>query len=317
MSQEWLVQVKNLCKYYPVFKKKFWEKKTYVKAVDNVSFSIRRGETFGLVGESGCGKSTTAFMINGLLQPTHGEIKFDGKDITLVKEKEIREKMQVVFQDPYASLNPKKKIGWIVEEPLLIHKKYSKKERQKKVSEMMELVGLDESFKSRYPHELSGGQRQRIGIARALMLSPQFIIADEPVSALDVSVQAQILNLLKELQSKLRLTYLFISHDLNVVHYMCDRVGVMYLGKIVEEAPVEKIYEKAMHPYTKLLLSTLSGGVDFDENQIFLKEESLLENSGEGCAFYHRCPYAMDVCKRLLPKLEQVEREHFTACHLY
>ncbi|QZY53727.1 ABC transporter ATP-binding protein [Crassaminicella profunda] len=318
MSQKDFVQVENLCKYYPVPKKKFWEKRRYVRAVDNVSFSIQRGETFGLVGESGCGKSTTGFMINGLLHTTCGNIRFDGKDITLTKEKEIREKMQVVFQDPYASLNPKKKIGWILEEPLLIHKKYSKEKRYQKVSQMMELVGFDESFKNRYPHELSGGQRQRIGIARALMLSPQFIILDEPVSALDVSVQAQILNLLKELQSKLGLTYLFISHDLNVVHYMCDRVGVMYSGKIVETSSVEKIYERAVHPYTKLLLSTIpSKNIDFDENQMLLKEELSLENHKNGCAFYPRCPYRMEICQTRFPELREIEKGHYATCHLY
>jgi oligopeptide/dipeptide ABC transporter ATP-binding protein len=224
----------------------------------------------------------------------------------------------VVFQDPYASLNPKKKIGWILEEPLLIHKKYSKEKRYQKVSQMMELVGFDESFKNRYPHELSGGQRQRIGIARALMLSPQFIILDEPVSALDVSVQAQILNLLKELQSKLGLTYLFISHDLNVVHYMCDRVGVMYSGKIVETSSVEKIYEKAVHPYTKLLLSTIpSKNIDFDENQMLLKEELSLENHENGCSFYPRCPYRMEICQTRFPELREIEKGHYAACHLY
>ncbi|MCT4620112.1 MAG: ABC transporter ATP-binding protein [Marinisporobacter sp.] len=318
MSQTGFVQVKNLCKYYPVPKKKFWEKKSYVRAVEHVSFSIKKGETFGLVGESGCGKSTTGFMINGLLKPTSGEINLDSKDIQSIKEKEIREKMQFVFQDPYASLNPKKKIGWILEEPLLIHKKYSKEERQKKVSQMIELVGFDESFKNRYPHELSGGQRQRVGIARALMLSPEFIIADEPVSALDVSVQAQILNLLKELQSKFNLTYLFISHDLNVVHYMCDRIGVMYLGKIVEQGAVEEIYKNPQHPYTKLLLSSIpSKDINFDENQFFSKEEISIEDHKGGCTFYPRCPYGMEKCKNILPKIKEIEKEHLIACHLY
>ncbi|MBF8982069.1 ATP-binding cassette domain-containing protein [Lutibacter sp. B2] len=322
MKNEPLLEVESLHKHFSVPKQRIWERERYVKAVDGVSFEIYRGETFGLVGESGCGKSTMGLMIGGLISPSKGKIYFERNIITGSGKNfsnKIRRNMQIVFQDPYASLNPKKKIGWTLEEPLVIYREGNKQERQKKVYEMMELVGLEESIANRYPHELSGGQRQRIAIARALMLNPQFIIGDEPVSALDVSIQAQILNLMKRLQSKLNLTYLFISHDLNVIHYMSDRVGVMYLGEIVEKAHVEKIYERAYHPYTKSLFSAIpSIEPNTNSERIILKGDAPNPVCPPtGCRFHPRCPYAMDVCSKNSPQNIEVEKGHFVRCHLY
>lgn len=255
-----LLEVSNLKKYFPLSQNRFFKEKEYTKAVDGISFSIKKGEIFGIVGESGSGKSTTGRMLMRLIDATSGTINFDGKDITKLKGdslRKLRSEFQIIFQDPYSALNPRKKIGWILEEPLRIQGIKDKALRVQKVLEMLKLLGFDEAVTYKYPHELSGGQRQRIVIGSALMVNPKFIIADEAVSALDVSVQAQILNLMLELQKKLNLTYLFISHNLNVIHYMCDRVAVMYQGKIVESGSVEEIYNFPKHPYTKKLLAAI------------------------------------------------------------
>jgi oligopeptide/dipeptide ABC transporter ATP-binding protein len=317
-----LLEVKNLKKYFPAKRKKIGEKKRYVKAVDGVSFAIKEGETLGLVGESGCGKSTTGQALIRLIEPTSGEIIFDGKNITqgrrILKDL-VRKEMQIIFQDPYSTLNPRKKIGWTLREPLVINKIGRLKEQNKKIDEMLDVVGFDASYKKRYPHELSGGQRQRIGIARALMLNPQFIVADEPVSALDVSVQSQVLNLMKDLQTKFDLTYLFISHDLNVVEYLSDRVAVMYLGKIIEIADVEEIYRKPLHPYTQSLLSSIpSTKVEDDKERIILEGDvpSPL-NPPSGCSFHPRCPKAMDICSKEVPIFKEYIDGHKVSCHLY
>jgi oligopeptide/dipeptide ABC transporter ATP-binding protein len=317
-----LLEVKNLKKYFPAKRKKIGEKKRYVKAVDGVSFAIKEGETLGLVGESGCGKSTTGQALIRLIEPTSGEIIFDGKNITqgrrILKDL-VRKEMQIIFQDPYSTLNPRKKIGWTLREPLVINKIGTLKEQNKKIDEMLDVVGFDASYKKRYPHELSGGQRQRIGIARALMLNPQFIVADEPVSALDVSVQSQVLNLMKDLQTKFDLTYLFISHDLNVVEYLSDRVAVMYLGKIIEIADVEEIYRKPLHPYTQSLLSSIpSTKVEDDKERIILEGDvpSPL-NPPSGCSFHPRCPKAMDICSKEAPIFKEYIDGHKVSCHLY
>lgn len=255
MSQmDVLVSVENLKKNYYTSGKSLFSRKKAKTVVDGVSFHIKKGETFGLVGESGSGKTTTGLLINGLIKSCDGEIQYNGEVIDTYNNKGIRDKMQFVFQDPYNSLNPKRKIGHIVEEPLLIHKKGNSEYRKKKVLEVLDMVGLDSDFIERYPHELSGGQRQRVGIARAIILQPEFIILDEPVSALDVSVQANILNLLKKLQIEMGLTYLFISHDLNVVHYMSDRIGVMYKGQIIEQNSAEEIFRKPSQEYTRSLI---------------------------------------------------------------
>ncbi len=317
-----LLEVKNLKKYFPVKRKKIREKKRYVKAVDGVSFAIKEGETLGLVGESGCGKSTAGQALIRLIEPTSGEIIFNDKNITYGKKilKDlVRKEMQIIFQDPYSTLNPRKKIGWTLREPLVINKVGSLKEQDKKIDEMLDVVGFDTTYKKRYPHELSGGQRQRVGIARALMLNPQFIVADEPVSALDVSVQSQVLNLMKDLQTKFDLTYLFISHDLNVVEYLSDRVAVMYLGKIIEIADVEEIYRKPLHPYTQSLLSSIpSTKIDNDKERIILEGDvpSPL-NPPSGCPFHPRCPQAMDICSKGEPMYREIAKGHKVSCHLY
>lgn len=317
-----LIEVKDLKKYFPAKRKKIREKKRYVKAVDGVSFTIKEGETLGLVGESGCGKSTTGQALIRLIEPTNGEIIFNGKNIThgksILKDL-VRKEMQIIFQDPYSTLNPRKKIGWTLKEPLVINKIGTIKEQDKKIDEMLDVVGFDSSYRKRYPHELSGGQRQRIGIARALMLNPQFIVADEPVSALDVSVQSQVLNLMKDLQTKFDLTYLFISHDLNVVEYLSDRVAVMYLGKIIEISDVDEIYRKPLHPYTQSLLSSIpSTKVDDDKERIILEGDvpSPL-NPPSGCSFHPRCPQAMDICSKQEPIFKEISNGHKVSCHLY
>lgn len=293
-----------------------------VKAVDDISFDIRRGETFGVVGESGCGKSTLGRVLIRLLKPTEGRICLDGTDIADmkgVKLKQMRRKAQIIFQDPSASLNPRRTIRQILTEPFEIHQMTAQIDMEARIMELLNLVGLDAYHLSRYPHELSGGQKQRIGIARALALEPDLIICDEAVSALDVSVQAQVLNLLQELKEKLGLTYFFISHNLNVVYQVSDRVAVMYLGKIVELADYDQLYEKRYHPYTEALLSAIPqvGNSSFKERIRLRGEVPSPSEPPSGCRFHTRCPRACDRCSLEEPELREVEDGHLVACHLY
>lgn len=311
-----LIEVKNLQKYFDVGE-------GMLKAVDGISFNIYPGETFGLVGESGCGKSTAGRTIMRLYEPTGGEVIYNGKNIYKLSARdmhEVRKNFQMIFQDPYACLNPRLTVEDIVAEPLDIHKVYkTKKERRDRVIELLEIVGLGQEHSMRFPHEFSGGQRQRIGIARALALNPQFIICDEPISALDVSIQAQVVNLLKDLQKKLGLTYLFIAHDLSMVRYISDRVGVMYLGHMMEIADSEALYNKPMHPYTKALLSAIpipNPEIQRDRNRIILEGDVPSPiNPPQGCRFVERCSYAIDKCRQVTPELEEIEENHFVACH--
>ena len=313
---EKLLEVKNLKKYFPV-------PVGYLHAVDDVSFTINKGETLGVVGESGCGKSTLGRAILRLHEPTSGEVLYDGMDILHFKEDEMRfmrQKMQIIFQDPYASLNPRMTIAQIIEEPLKIHKTYkSDAQRRAKVEEIMELVGLKKRNFNSYPHEFDGGRRQRVVIGRSLAINPQFIVCDEPVSALDVSVQAQILNLLMKLQSKMGLTYMFISHDLSVVKHISDNIGVMYLGQMIEKAPKREIFSQPLHPYTLALLSAIpSINVDQKYKKIILKGEITSPiNPKTGCRFAARCPFAADKCLCETPELKEVTKAHFVACHRY
>jgi len=319
-----ILEVKGLKKYFPVhgFFGNFGRPVGHVKAVNDVSLQVYEGETYGLVGESGCGKSTTGRSILRLIEPTEGEAFFEGEDIFKMPEKDfsrIRQEMQIVFQDPYSSLNPRKRIGQIIEEPLNIHNIGNKSERSDIVMDILEKVGMRLDHYYRYPHELSGGQRQRIGLARALVVNPKFIIADEPVSALDVSIQSQVINLLGELQSDLGLTYLFIAHDISVVRHVSDRIGVMYLGKLVEEATSEELIEEPLHPYTQALLSAVPlPNPEIRRERIVLKGEipSPL-NPPKGCIFHTRCPYAMDICREVIPERKEVKPDHFVACHLH
>ncbi len=294
-------------------------KKRVIPAVNNVSLQIYKGETLGLVGESGCGKSTLARLIVRLEKPSSGNIYFKGEDIFLYDRKTLkayRRNVQLIFQDPYSSLNPRKSAASIIKEPLTIHRVGNKGERQEAVAELMGKVGLGKEQANRYPHEFSGGQRQRIGIARALVLKPELIIADEPVSALDVSIQAQILNLLKDLKQDFGLTYLFISHDLNVIRHMSDRIAVMYLGRIVELAGTREIYEHPFHPYTRMLLSALPGCNPAGKGRIMaIKGEAGADNDC-GCDFQNRCPDKRAICSEQEPVLKQIEDERFCACHL-
>lgn len=320
-----LLDVKGLKKYYKIKSKKMFGKPSYLKAVDGVDLQIYKGETFGIVGESGCGKSTIGQMMVNLLKPTDGEIVFDyNVDYTsptissIGGKKSLKQKIQIIFQDPYSSLDPKKKIGWLLEEPLKIHHMYkNKKDLNKKVKNMIHLVGLDESYIDKYPHELSGGQRQRVCIAISLILNPEFVVADESVSALDVSIQAQILNLMQDLQKELNLTYVFISHDLNVVHYISDRLGVMYLGKFVEVGDVDIIYNEPLHPYTQALLSAIPDTSDKPRERIVLEGDvpSPIDTK-PGCAFASRCRYATEKCFNETPELKAVKGRQ-VRCHLY
>ncbi|MDR7316380.1 dipeptide ABC transporter ATP-binding protein [Brevibacillus nitrificans] len=320
MLPEPLLEIKQLKKYYEI-KKGWFQPVQQVRAVDDVTFTVYKGETFGLVGESGCGKSTTGRAILRLQEHTSGEIRFAGRDISglpYTEMRQLRRKMQMVFQDPYASLNPKKTILQILTEPLRVHGLYTPEERVQKAIEMLEIVGLSEYHLHSYPHEFSGGQRQRIGIARAVILQPELIIADEPVSALDVSIQSQVINLLLQLQRDFHLTYIFISHDLGVVRHMTDRVGVMYLGKLVEQAKTEELFRSPKHPYTKALLSAVPiRHPDEEKERVVLKGDvpSPL-NPPEGCHFHPRCPDCMQICKTEKPPVVEVG-DHVVACHLY
>ncbi|QQZ11142.1 ABC transporter ATP-binding protein [Heyndrickxia vini] len=317
-----LLKIEKLKKNFPIRGGVFGKKVGEVKAVDDISFVIQKGETLGLVGESGCGKSTTGRMLLRLLEPSEGKIIFEGNDITNLSKHELRKirgQMQMIFQDPYASLNPRHSIERILEEPLIVHGIKDKAARRKKVRELLEIVGLNSYHANRYPHQFSGGQRQRIGIARALSLNPKLIIADEPVSALDVSIQAQVLNLLKDLQKKYELTYLFIAHDLGVVRHISDRVGVMYLGRLVELAESEELYQNPKHPYTQALLSAVPiADVDYKKERIVLQGDvPSPANPPKGCSFHTRCPLAMDKCSVERPIFKEVNPGHFAACHLH
>jgi len=318
-NKETLVSVKNLVKTFTV-KKGLWGKKKFVHAVNDVNFDIYRGETFSLVGESGCGKSTTGRLIDNLLTPDEGEIYFCNNKISNLSQNEmrpLRSDIQMIFQDPYGSLNPRIKVQDLIAEPLLIHTDMTHKERQKKVYELLNEVGLRASHADRYPHEFSGGQRQRIGIARALTVEPKLIIADEPVSALDVSIQAQVLNLLQSLQEKYKLTYLFISHDLSVVEMISDRIAVMYLGTIVEMADKKELYKNPKHPYTKALLSAVPiPDPNIKQKRILLKGDlPSTTNLPSGCLFNTRCEYCKDICKEERPKEVLFDNEHMVKCH--
>ncbi|WP_054958313.1 ABC transporter ATP-binding protein [Paenibacillus dakarensis] len=319
MSQA-LIEVNDLKKYFPVRGGVFQRTVGNVKAVDGVSFSINRGESFGLVGESGCGKSTIGRTILRLLEKTDGNVIFNGQDIHDLSKSQMRgmrKKMQIVFQDPFSSLNPRIKIGEAIGEALLDHGLVSRKELKERVIETLKICGLADYHYDRFPHEFSGGQRQRIGIARALIMNPEFIVADEPVSALDVSIQAQIINLLSDLQREKQLTYLFISHDLSVVEHLCDRIGVMYLGSMVEMAPKEELFRNPLHPYTKALLSAVPVPDPlYKRDRIVLKGDiPSPANPPSGCKFHTRCPLATDLCKQQVPEYRNMGDNHFVACH--
>lgn len=319
-----LVQVRNLKKYFPITRGVIIQRHVGdVKAVDNVSFDIRKGETLGLVGESGSGKTTVGRTMLRLYEPTEGQMTFDGTDMMDLKGSELRHmrrRMQMIFQDPYASLNPRMTVGSIVAEPLEVHAVAHGKEKRERVQELLRMVGLNPYFVNRYPHEFSGGQRQRIGIARALALDPDFIVCDEPISSLDVSIQAQVVNLLEELQGRLGLTYLFIAHDLSMVRHISDRMAVMYLGKIMELTDRDEIYLNPLHPYTKALMSAVPVPDPLIEEK---RQRVILEgdipspsNPPLGCNFNTRCPVAIDTCFEAEPEFIEVKKGHFCACHL-
>ena len=316
-----LLQVDHLKTHFDVTKGLF-SPKQIVKAVDDVSFCVGQGETYGLVGESGCGKSTLGRSILRLINPTAGQVLYRGDDITKYDKEQMRQmrrKMQLIFQDPYASLNPRMTVLELIKAPLDAFGTGTNEERIQKVKEIMELVGMPENMMNRYPHEFSGGQRQRIVIARALVLNPRFVVCDEPVSALDVSVRAQVLNLMMDLQKELDLTYLFISHDLSVVRYICDRIMVMYLGNVMEIADKKALYEDAKHPYTQALLSAIPiPDMDIEYNKIHLEGDVPSPfNPPQGCRFHTRCRYATEKCRVQVPELKDVGDRHFVACHLY
>jgi len=324
-SNNVLIKVENLTKHFPIMRGAIIQRQVgAVQAVDKVTFDIREGETLGLVGESGCGKSTTGRSIVQLIRPTSGNVFYRGKDLTQLKGEQLRHErrnLQFIFQDPYASLNPRMTVGDIVGEPLEIHSlERTKKERTERVKVLLNLVGLNPYFINRYPHEFSGGQRQRIGVARALALNPEFIICDEPISALDVSIQAQVVNLLEELQGRFGLTYLFIAHDLSMVRHISDRTAVMYLGKVVELATRDELYNHPLHPYTQALLSAVpipDPVVERRRQRIILKGDVPSPvNPPTGCRFHTRCPLAQDICKQAEPEWRQAAPGHWVACHL-
>jgi oligopeptide transport system ATP-binding protein len=318
-----LLKVDNLVKHFPIMAGVFQRQVGVVHAVDGISFDVRSGETFGLVGESGCGKSTAGRTILQLYRPTSGHVFFDNSDLVALKGEELRrmrQRMQMIFQDPYASLNPRMTIREIVGEPLVVHDIAKSKQIDERVDQLLDLVRLNPGFASRYPHEFSGGQRQRIGIARALALNPEFIVCDEPISALDVSIQAQVINLLEDLQHKLGLTYLFIAHDLSMVRHISDRVAVMYLGILAELANREELYEHPLHPYTQALLSAVPVPDPFVEEK---RKRIILEgdvpspvNPPSGCRFRTRCPLAEKICAEQVPAWREITPEHWVACHM-
>jgi len=317
-----LVEVRNLKKYFPVTGGLFFNKTKEVKAVDGVSFDIYQKETLGLVGETGCGKTTVGRTMLHLYEPTAGDILFDGVDLNSLGERELRHtrrRMQMIFQDPYASLNPRMTVGSIVGAPLDVHTKQKRKTKQARVQELLDIVGLNPDFVNRYPHEFSGGQRQRIGIARALALNPEFVVCDEPISSLDVSIQAQVVNLLEELQKRLGLTYLFIAHDLSMVRHISDRMAVMYLGKVVELADRDEIFLNSLHPYTQALMSA----VPVPDPDLAEKKDRIIldgdipnpSNPPVGCNFNTRCPVAKEICFTDEPEYREEKENHWVACH--
>lgn len=318
-----LLRVSDLVKHFPIKRGLIQKQVGAVRAVDGISFDVKRGETLGLVGESGCGKSTTGRSILQLYRPTSGEVNFDGVDLVKLKGEDLRKmrrKMQMIFQDPYASLNPRMTVGEIIGEPLLVHNISGEKETNERVKQLLEVVNLNPSFSTRYPHEFSGGQRQRIGVARALALQPSFIVCDEPISALDVSIQAQVVNLLEELQEQFNLTYLFIAHDLSMVRHISDRVAVMYLGVIVELTTRDELYNNPLHPYTQALLSAVPIPDPLAEAT---RKRTILEgdvpspaNPPSGCRFRTRCPIAQAICAEKRPEFREVKPGHSVACYM-
>jgi len=322
-EQDYLVKVENLVMWFPIRRGVFQRTVGYVHAVDGVSFDIRRGETLGLVGESGCGKTSTGRTLLQLYRPSHGKVYFDGVDLTKIPREELRKmrsRMQMIFQDPYASLNPRMTVEEIVGEPLQVHGIAKGREVTERVRQLLGLVGLNQAYIDRYPHEFSGGQRQRIGLARSLSLNPDLIVCDEPISALDVSIQAQVINLLEDLQEKLELTYLFIAHDLSAVRHISSRVAVMYLGVIVELAGRDELYSRPLHPYTQALLSA----VPIPDPVIEEKRQRIIltgdvpspVNPPSGCRFRTRCPLAAEICAEKRPEWREIDSGHFVACHM-
>jgi len=322
-NNEVLLRVENLKKYFPIMRGLIRRKVGDVKAVDGISFDVRKGETMGLVGESGCGKTTAGRVILQLMPSTEGKIFFEDNDLTAISAEQLRRlrpKMQMIFQDPHASLNPRMTVGSIVSEPLIEHSIARGQDMKNRVEELLELVGLNPDYANRYPHEFSGGQRQRIGIARALALNPEFIVCDEPIAALDVSIQAQVVNLLEDLQAELGLTYLFISHDLSMIRHISRRVAVMYLGRIMELADRDGLYTEPLHPYTKALLSAVPAPDPVLEEK---RERTILTgdvpspaNPPSGCVFHTRCPIAVERCRMEIPETRELRPNHFVACHL-
>ncbi len=323
-SDDILIEVKNLKKYFPIKNKFMTDEKKFVKAVDDVSFEIKKGETFGLVGESGCGKSTLGRTITRLYDVTDGDVFFEGTNISKLNKKQMKDyykKMQIIFQDPYSSLNPYMNVEELINEPIALHLNLTKNQRLGKIENLLEMVGMKKDDMEKFPHEFSGGQCQRIGIARAIATEPDFVLCDEPISALDVSIQAQVVNMLEDLQDKMGLTYLFVAHDLAMVRHISDRIGVMYLGSIVEIAKSNDLYKNPLHPYTKALLSSIPIA---DPKKAHEAIRSVITGDipspmdiPSGCRFHTRCPYVKAICREVSPVIKIVEAEHSVACHLY